>query len=245
MTPFLMDYPYIKKHLGEERLRKEIEFIEKGEWLNPQREKEGWMGYFALKIIDELIGKNESVTNFKKWSKEAKNSKNLKDCLFELICVNELSKKNKLTIKQKNGNKVPDGFIDNEKIYFEMTNLEDIPQSIELKVNNLCEKSQERFGSSLGIHLVGINGFFEYNEKEDRLVPKKELQQFVKDLREKIQKLDKNVLCFLLVHNYVAYHPNIEQIRLYMQIPHIIFNEIVDWNLLKKLVGGFDILQKE
>ncbi len=237
-----MNYLYIKRYLGEERLKKELEFIEKAEWVESKRKKDFWMGYIVLEMVDALIRKNESITNFKKWVKEAKESKNLKDCLFELTCIDEFSKNNKLIIKQKNGEKIPDAFIDNEKIYIEMTNLEDIPQSIELKVNDLCEKSQERFGNSLGIHLIGINGFFEYSKEEDKLIPKKELQVLFKDLTEKVQKLDKNILCFLLIHNYVAYHPNINQFRWYRQIPYIIFNEAVDWGLLKKMVGDFKIL---
>lgn len=238
-----MDYPHIKKHFGEERLKKEIEFIERGAWLNPERDN--WMGNYFLKIIDYLIGKNELVTNFDRWLKEARGSKDLKDCLFELICIDELSKNNKLIIKQKNGDKIPDAFLEDEKIYIEMTNIEDIPDSIELKVNDICNKSQGKFKSSLGIHLIGINGFFEYNDEEDGMVPKKELKQFVTDLREKMQKLDKNILCFLLVHNYFAYHPSIRQFRLYRQIPYRILNSVADWDLLRKIVGDFKIVQKE
>lgn len=242
-----MKPPYlnIKKHLGEERLKKELEFKDV-EWAEGRQRKDYiWMAYYTLKMIDTLIGKNESIPNFSKWVKEAKDSKDLKDCLFELICIDELSRNNKIIIKQKNGDKVPDAFIEDEKIYVEMTNLKDIPQSIELKVNDLCEKSQERFGNSLGIHLVGINGFFEYSAKEDKLIPKKELRVLVKDLTEKVQKLDKNILCFLLIHNYLAHHPHINQFRWYRQIPYLIFNETVDWNLLKKLVGDFEILKME
>lgn len=238
-----MDYPYIKKHLGGERLKKELEFIEKGDWLNTDRKKEEvWLGNYVLKLIDELLRKNEIIPNFKKWVKEAKESKNLKDCLFELICIDNLSKESELIIKQKNDNKVPDGFIVNEKIYIEMTNLEDIPKSIELKVNDLCEKSQDKFKSSLGIHLVGINGFFKYNKKMNKLIPKKELQILIKDLTKKIQKLDKNILCFLLVHNHVAYHPLIREFRLYKEIPYTIFNGKIDWNLLKRILGDFKLI---
>ena len=158
-----MDYPYLKKHLGEGRLGKEIESLEKGAWVDTKRKRENviWMVYTALEIIDKLIEKNELVTNFAKWVREAKESKDLKDCLFELTCIDALSKNNKIIIKQKNGKKVPDAFITNENIYVEMTNLKDIPESIKLKVNDLCEKSLERFGSERGIHLIGIKGFFE------------------------------------------------------------------------------------
>lgn len=239
------EYPNIKKYLGEQRLKKELEFKEV-EWAKGrQKEDYIWMAYYTLKMIDTLIGKNESIPNFSKWTKETKDSKDIRDCLFELICIDELSRKNKIIIKQKNGDKVPDAFIEDEKIYVEMTNLKDIPQSIELKVNDLLSKSQERFGTSKGIHLIGINGFFEYSEKEDKLIPKKELQDLVKDLTEKVQKLDKNILCFLLVHTHLAHHPHINQFRWYRQIPYIIFNGTVDWNLLKKLVGDFDILQNK
>ena len=56
------------------------------------------------------------------------------------------------------------------------------------------------------------------------------------DLKEKAQKLDKNILCFLLVHNYFAHHPSINQVRWYRQIPYIIFNGEADLDLLKKVI---------
>ncbi len=239
-----MDYPYIKKYLGKEWLENQLDLVNSGEWIDEgiPKKKVIWMGHYTIKIIDQLIGKHKDVEGFQKWAKESKTSKVFGDCLFELICFDELLKSNKLIIKSKNINKIPDAFLKDEKIYVEMTNLKDIPLSIELKVNDLCEKSQERFENSLGIHFIGVNNFFEYNEKLDKLIPKKELSILANDLRKKLVKLNKNVLGFILVHNYLASHPRINKFVLYREIPFVIFNGVVDWDLLKKIVGDFKII---
>jgi len=242
-----MDYPNIEKYLGKDWLKKEIPSMRKGEWIDKNIQKKGLIevGFLVLGEIDNLIGENAKIHNFEKWTKEAKKSKDFQDCLFELICINRLSKRNKIIIKQKNGNKTPDAFLKDEKIYIEMTNLKEIynPDSIELKVNNLCQKSEERFGKALGIHFIGINGYFEYDKKKDSMVPKDELSTLVKDLLEKLQKLDKNILCFVLVNNYVKITSN--EIIWYRQIPHIIFNKETNFDLVKKIYGDFKILSKQ
>lgn len=233
-------YKNIKDQLGEKWLNNQFNSIEYEDSKNKGLESI-FKGFFAE--IDTLIGKHVNVEGFKKWVKESKSSKNFEDCLFELICIDELVKINKVIIKAKNGDKIPDAFLEDKNIYVEMTNLKDVPSfsSIELKVNDLCEKSQERFKDSLGIHFLGINGFFEYSEKDDRLVPKKELSILIKDLQKKLQKLEKNILYFVCFHNWIGIHPNIGKSIWHREKPYVIFNGNLKPELIKNVLGDFDI----
>ena len=231
-------YPNIIKHLGRERLEKELKPIESGEFLEPGRENDGWLGYFALKLVDNLIGENEGIENFSKWVKEARESKDLKSCLFELICIDNISKNNTIIIHQKNGNKFPDAFLSNKNTYIEMTNLEGISQSIKLKANDMCYKSKERFGNENGIHFIGVNGFFEYSDERDMMVPKKELEIFVEDLKEKVLEMDENISCFILIHSFFQYNPKTKQFMLHKQTPYIISNRDNEENFLKDIFPG-------
>ena len=193
-----------------------------------------------MKLVDSLIGKNENIENFSKWAKEARDSKDLKDCLFELICIDNISKNNTIIIKQKNGNKFPDVFLSNKNTYAEMTNLEGIAQSIRLKANDLCDKSKERFGDRKGIHFIGVNGFFEYSDEKDAMLPKKELEIFVKDLKEKVLEMDENISCFILIHSFFQYNPKTKQFMLNKQMPYIISNRDNEEYFLKDIFPGFD-----
>lgn len=215
-------YPFICKHLGKERLKKEIKFIEAGEWAEQGGISSIASGYLALKVLDLMIQKNEALEGFEKWAKDARHSKDIKDCFFELVCVNHFAEKGKVVMQKKKGVKVLDALICDEGIYLEMTNLESMPEDIWPKVNDLGDKSQEKFGESLGLHLVGVNGFYEYSQKEEKLVPKKELQILVNDLEVKLRELDKNILGFFLWHSYFDWIPGKHQFAIKWEFKKIL-----------------------
>lgn len=243
---FIVCCPNIEKHLGKDRLEKEIKNLEKMRVVDESKRDLAFdLGIGVIHMVDRLIKSSEKAIDFQKWTKEAKESKDLKDCLFELSCISELSKHNTVTIKKRRENKVPDAYIESEGIYFEMTNLENVPQSIELKINDLCEKSEDRFGEDKGIHMVGINGFYEYSKEQDKMIEKEELSKFIEDLKRKTQNLSKNVLCFILVHNYINFNPKTEKLTWNQTPPYIICNGNADIPLLERVWGKLNIIKKE
>ena len=86
--------------------------------------------------------------------------------------------------------------------------------------------------------LEGLNGFFEYSDERDMMVPKKELEIFVEDLKEKVLEMDENISCFILIHSFFQYNPKTKQFMLHKQTPYIISNRDNEENFLKDIFPG-------
>ena len=92
-----MNFQSIKKYLGDAWLQKELESINKKEWVNDNILKEkisNEPAFFMLSKVNDLIKKFENIGGFSQWVRDAKNSKeNFKNILFELLVLENLSEK--------------------------------------------------------------------------------------------------------------------------------------------------------
>lgn len=166
-----MNLIFIKKHLGDEWLKNELEKISEKDWIDGALSKENISNnpaYYVLEKIDKLIKKFESVEGFDQWAIEAKKSgKSFKHFLFELMVLDNLfSKSDEIILKISNPSNgaVPEALIKKgeNSFYVEMTFLEGLPKNLLTKVNSLFNKSTKKFKDSQGIHFVGSFNFFEY-----------------------------------------------------------------------------------
>ncbi|HIH17904.1 MAG TPA: hypothetical protein HA282_04240 [Nanoarchaeota archaeon] len=162
-----MDFPKIKKYLGEEWLNRQIKIIEGGMWIEDPKGMDTKdiipVGYFILEEINKLITKFEEIKGFDKWVKEARTSKQFKTCLFELMSIEAfIDKSDFIELKKENDDGVPEAFVKKgEYIFFlECTLLDELKSSFENKAADLFKKSTKKFRNSEGIHLVGAFDFF-------------------------------------------------------------------------------------
>ena len=206
-----MDYMYIKKHLGEEWLTKQLEIFESKLWVNiPELRNKvsNEPTNFLLKKIDELIQKLENVKGFDKWVNEAKTSKTFEDCLFEImIFENLLSKADLMEIKPNNphNNKVPEALVvkRKNKFYIEAKKLRKIPNSSENKINLLLSNTRDKFKLSNGILFIGCFDFFGYDNDEVKI--KKEIEELKKEVERKLNNSRENsrILAVALTNIYI------------------------------------------
>src|SRR3989344_8058030 len=148
-----MNYLNIKKHLGEDWLKNQLEEIEKKDWVKEGIPKEmvtNNIAFSVLEKIDEVIVKFEDIKNFSKWVEEAKTSKNFEDCLFELMALENLLLKSDLVELKPNNiisGLVPEALIkkDNKTLFIEMTKLKSMEGSTQNKVEKLFGKARNKF----------------------------------------------------------------------------------------------------
>ena len=165
------EFKHIEKHLGNEWLEKQKEFINSKKWIKRNILKENIPtdpAYYFLGKINKLIKKFENVEGFSQWAIEAKNSGNsFKHFLFELMVLeNLLLNTDELILKPHNllSNKDPEALVRKGEIsfYVEATFVESLPNSVNNLVIKLFNKSTKKFKGLQGIHFIGSFNFFKY-----------------------------------------------------------------------------------
>ncbi|MDP3026099.1 MAG: hypothetical protein Q8N63_00175 [Nanoarchaeota archaeon] len=213
-----MDYPNIKKHLGEDWLKKQFEEIEKKDWVKEGIPKEmvtNDIAFSVLEKIDEVIVKFENTKNFSKWVEEAKTSKNFEDCLFELMALeNLLLKSDLIELKPDNivNGLVPEALVrkDGNEFFIEMTKLKSMDGSTQNKVEKLFRKARNKFRGLQGIHFIGVFNFFEFDNDVMKPLPKFNLLK--KMINSRFERGSNSfILAFVLVNIYVAYNPKLNK----------------------------------
>jgi len=213
-----MDYLNIKKHLGEDWLKNQLEEIEKKDWVKEGIPKEmvtNNIAFSVLEKIDEVIVKFEDIKNFSKWVEEAKTSKNFEDCLFELMALENLLLKSDLVELKPNNmisGLVPEALVKKDDINFfvEMTKLKSLPTSIQNKVDRLSKKSRDKFRGSQGVHFIGTFDFFKFENDIAKPLPQFGLLKRMINSRFE-RGSNSSILAFILVNIYVAYNPKLNR----------------------------------
>ena len=212
-----MDYENIKRHLGEEWLNKQKQFIQNKKWVKvePKDKISNEPAFYILEKIDELIKKFETIDGFSKWLVEAKNTNTFEDFLFELMVLDDLLRKSDLIIlKPINpvNNKNPEALIKKgkESFYIEMKKLRDLPSSISNKVDSLFRKAREKFNGSQGVLFVGTFDFFEYPEGNETILSEFNLLKRLIQLRFE-RGYGSSTLAFILVNFVIKTTPNFEK----------------------------------
>jgi len=213
-----MSYPNIKKYLGEDWLKKQLEEIERKDWVKEGIPKEmvtNDIAFSVLEKIDKVIVKFENIKNFPKWVEEARTSKNFEDCLFELMALeNLLLKSDLIELKPDNtvSGLVPEALVKKGDINFfvEMTKLKSLPASIQNKVDRLSKKSRDKFRGSQGVHFIGTFDFFKY--ENDDVKPLPQLGLLKRMINSRFERgSNSSILAFILANIYVAYNPKLNK----------------------------------
>ncbi len=213
-----MDYPNIKKYLGEDWLKKQLEEIEKKDWIKEGISKDKVINDIAFSVlekIDEVLVKFGNIQNFSKWAEEAKTSKNFEDCLFELMALENLLLKSDLVeLKPSNdiSGLVPEALVkkDGKEFFIEMTKLKSMEGSTQNKVEKLFGKARNKFKGLQGIHFIGVFNFFEFDNDIMKPLPKFNLLK--KMINFRFQKgTNSSILAFILANIYVAYNPKLNK----------------------------------
>ncbi len=204
-----MNNEYIKKYLGENWLKNQLEVFNQQLWI-AQPEFRGKVSNapvrFMLEKIDGLIKKLESVTGFEKWALEAKTSKSFEDCLFEImIFENLLGKADYMEIKPNNHGKTPEAVIikGKDKFHIEAKKLNKIPSSLINKVSHLLKNTRDQFKLSRGILFIGCFDFFTYEKSEVKI--KEELNELKDQIERKLHNFRENrkILAVVLTNFYI------------------------------------------
>lgn len=213
-----MDYPNIKKYLGEDWLEKQLEEIDKKDWVREGITKDkisNEIAFSVLEKVDEILIKFENIPNFSKWIEEAKTSKNFEDCLFELMALENLLLKSDLVeLKPSNdiSGLVPEALVkkDGKEFFIEMTKLKSMEGSTQNKVEKLFGKARNKFRGLQGIHFIGVFNFFEFDNDIMKPLPKFNLLKKMIDFR--FQKgINSSILAFILANIYVSYNPKLNK----------------------------------
>lgn len=206
-----MNYPNIKKYLGEDWLKKQLEEIEKKEWVIINNV----IAFSVLEKIDEVLIKFKNIPNFSKWVEEGRTSKNFEDCLFELMALENLLLKSELVeLKPENNinGLIPEALVKKNNINFfvEMTKLKSLPLSIQNKVDRLFKKSRDKFRGSQGVHFIGTFNFFYY--ENDIVKPLPQFNLLKRMINSRFERgSNSSILAFVLVNIYVAYNPKLNK----------------------------------
>lgn len=236
----MVNFPIIKKHLGEKWLEDAIKFLENQKRPKNLEDREIFSGArdFLLVEIEKNILKFEKLKGFDAWAKEARSSKRFKDCLFELMSMEIfIEKAESMELKKENGEVVPEAFIKNGDLRFflESTMLEAIPSNIENKVGDLFKKSRKKFKGSEGIHLIGTFGFFDNEQK-----PKTELIYLKHHINKRFRGGGgKTIISFILTNFYIAFNPDKESyfmMKEYYLLPNPNKDKKYDVETLKKMI---------
>ncbi|MBS3075059.1 hypothetical protein J4429_01220 [Candidatus Pacearchaeota archaeon] len=213
-----MNYPSIKKYLGENWLKKQFEEIDKKDWVKegiPKDKVSNDIAFSVLEKIDEVIVKFENIKNFSKWIEEAKTSKNFEDCLFELMALENLLLKSDL-VELKPDNSVS-GFVlealvkkGEVNFFLEMTKLKSMEGSTQNKVEKLFGKARNKFRGLQGVHFIGVFNFFEFEDDIMKPLPKFNLLKRMINSRFE-RGSNSSILAFVLVNIYVAYNPKLNK----------------------------------
>jgi len=213
-----MNYPSIKKYLGENWLKKQFEEIDKKDWVKegiPKDKVSNDIAFSVLEKIDEVIVKFENIKNFSKWIEEAKTSKNFEDCLFELMALENLLLKSDL-VELKPDNSVsgfvPEALVKKGDVNFflEMTKLKSMEGSTQNKVEKLFGKARNKFRGLQGVHFIGVFNFFEFEDDIMKPLPKFNLLKRMINSRFE-RGSNSSILAFVLVNIYVAYNPKLNK----------------------------------
>ena len=213
-----MNYPSIKKYLGENWLKKQFEEIDKKDWVKegiPKDKVSNDIAFSVLEKIDEVIVKFENIKNFSKWIEEAKTSKNFEDCLFELMALENLLLKSDL-VELKPDNSVsgfvPEALVKKGEVNFflEMTKLKSMEGSTQNKVEKLFGKARNKFRGLQGVHFIGVFNFFEFEDDIMKPLPKFNLLKRMINSRFE-RGSNSSILAFVLVNIYVAYNPKLNR----------------------------------
>ena len=212
-----MEYESIKRHLGEEWLNEQKQFIEDKKWVKvePKDKISNKPIFHILEKIDKLIKKFENVEGFSKWAQEAKSTNTIEDFLFELMVFdNLLSKSDSMILKPINpvNGKSPEALIKKggEEFYIEMKKLRDLPNSIENKVDSLFRKAREKFKGSQGILFIGTFNFFQYPEGNKKILSEFNLLKRLIQLRFE-RGYGSSTIAFVLVNIVIKTTPNFER----------------------------------
>ena len=213
-----MNYPSIKKYLGENWLKKQFEEIDKKDWVKegiPKDKVSNDIAFSVLEKIDEVIVKFENIKNFSKWIEEAKTSKNFEDCLFELMALENLLLKSDL-VELKPDNSVsgfvPEALVKKGDVNFflEMTKLKSMEGSTQNKVEKLFGKARNKFRGLQGVHFIGVFNFFEFEDDIMKPLPKFNLLKRMINSRFE-RGSNSSILALVLVNIYVAYNPKLNK----------------------------------
>ena len=212
-----MEFPYIEKHLGNTWVKKEVETLQKADWIkNPQYKSHVEIGFQVFGRIDELIGKLEHIKGFGKWALQASTSNSFKDFLLEIMVLEHLHKHaDQIEIKPDRieGIPVPEAEIvkDNDKLLVEVKRIEGIPPNIRNKVSRLFTKIREQFGDSSGIAFIGCPDFF-INDHE-KLIPKPEFGELIVEVERRLMNpnYDRSIKAVFLTNVDVMFNPNVNK----------------------------------
>jgi hypothetical protein len=208
-----MTFPYIRKHLGDDWLERELRILGTGNWIqDPSYTKYAKLGYTVFERIDDLIKKLEGISGFDKWALEAKTSKaSFKDCLLEIMVLEHLNANtDHMEMKpEMNGLPVPEARLTtgNEVLLVEVKRLDGIPSKIRNKVSNLFTKIRKQFGSSSGIAFIGCSDFF--ISQEGSIMPKKEFRDLIVEVERRLlnPKHDRSIKAVFLVNIDIMMNP--------------------------------------
>ncbi len=228
-----MEYFNIRKYLGDDWLKRQLEEIENINYVKGEISKDQIVNDIAFPFlgkIDEILIKFENIENFSEWIKEAKTSKSFEDCLFELMALeNLLLKTDKLILKPVNNisKLVPEALIEknNKELFIEMTKLKDIKGSYKNKVEKLFGKARNKFKGSQGIHFIGIFDLFNYiGENEFPLRGFHELKNTIQ-MRFNFRE-NKSIQAFVLTNIFLVYNPQLK--RTFVQKRYYLLNKPED-----------------
>jgi len=228
-----MGYTNVKKYLGADWLKKQLEDIEKKDWVREGIPKEmitNDIAFSVLKKIDKLLIKFEKVENFSQWVNEAKTSKTFEDCLFELMALeNLLLKTDNLILKPVNpiSRLVPDALIekDNKILLIEMTKIKSLKGSYKNKVEKLFGKVRNKFRGSQGIHFIGVFNLFKHDG--DKEIPLEEFSQLQNTIQMRFNfRKNKPIQAFVLTNIFLAYNPKLK--KTFVQKRYYILNKPED-----------------
>ena len=212
-----MEYENIKRHLGEEWLNEQKQFIEDKKWVKvePKDKISNKPVFYILGKIDELIKRFENIEGFSKWVLEAKNTNTFEDFLFELMVLEDLLlKSDSIVLKPINpvNNKSPEALIKKgeDSFYIEMKKLRDLPNSISNKADSLFKKAREKFSGSQGILFIGTFDFFEYPEGNKNILSEFNLLKRLIQLRFE-RGYGSSTIAFILVNFVIKTTPNFEK----------------------------------
>lgn len=208
-----MEYPLIKKHIGEGWLNETISRIEAGDYITDpkgfSKSKLDEVAYLYLDELEGFISKFEKLEGFEGWARQASTAKgkSLYDLIFELSSMEIFMKKcDSIQLKTNNGVKELEAAIRKEDttLLVECTNLGSVPGKIHNKVGDLFGKVSKKFNGESGIHIVGTFEFFDKNDKK----PTTHFNLLKRFIEQRFDRsMGKATVAYILCNFYIGLNP--------------------------------------
>src|SRR3989344_33222 len=214
-----MEFTYIEKHLGNTWVQKEVEALQRADWIkNPQYKQHTDIGFQVFSRINELIKNLEHIKGFEKWAIQAgtSESRDFKNFLLEIMVIEHLHKyADQIEIKpdKPQGFPVPEAEVvkDSDRWLIEVKRIDGTTENIRGKVSRLFTKIREQFGDSAGIAFIGCPDFF-VNDHQ-KLIPRPEFGRLIVEIERRLMNptSDRSIKAVFLTNVDVMFNPELNK----------------------------------